>query len=41
MPGSMRERQQNVWELPVFLGRDAAGKTRHRSLTFRDGNRAA
>ena len=41
MPGSMRERQPGVWELRVFLGRDAPGKTRHRSLTFRGGKRAA
>ena len=41
MPGSMRERQAGVWELRVFLGRDAAGKTRHRSVTFRGGKRAA
>jgi integrase len=37
----MRERQPGVWELRVFLGRDAAGKTRHRSVTFRGGKRAA
>ena len=41
MPGSLRQRQPNVWELRVFLGRDAAGKVRHRSLTFRGGKRAA
>lgn len=41
MPGSMRERQPGVWELRVFLGRDAAGKTRHRGVTFRGGKRAA
>ncbi len=41
MPGSMRERQPDVWELRVFLGRDASGKTKHRSVTFRGGKRAA
>ena len=41
MPGSLRQRQPNVWELRVFLGRDAAGKVRHRNLTFRGGKRAA
>jgi len=29
MPGSMRQRQPNVWELRVFLGCDANGKVRH------------
>jgi len=41
MPGSLRQRQPNVWELRVFLGRDDAGKVRHRNLTFRGGKRAA
>ena len=41
MPGSMRERRPGVWELRVFLGHDAAGKTRHRSVTFRGAKRAA
>jgi len=41
MPGSMRERQPNVWELRVFLGRDASGKVRHGNQTFRGGKRAA
>ena len=41
MPGSMRERQPNVWELRVFLGRDASGKVRHDYQTFRGGKRAA
>ena len=41
MPGSMRERQPNVWELRVFLGRDASGKVRHGYQTFRGGKRAA
>ena len=41
MPGSMRERQPNVWELRVFLGRDANGKVRHGYQTFRGGKRAA
>jgi integrase len=37
----MRERQPNVWELRVFLGRDANGKVRHGYQTFRGGKRAA
>ena len=41
MPGSIRERQPNVWELRVFLGRDANGKVRHGYQTFRGGKRAA
>lgn len=41
MPGSLRQRQPNVWELRVFLGRDDVGKVRHRNLTFRGGKRAA
>jgi len=41
MAGSMRERQPNVWELRVFLGRDANGKVRHGYQTFRGGKRAA
>ena len=41
MPGSMRERQPNVWELRVFLGRDDNGKVRHGNQTFRGGKRGA
>ena len=41
MPGSMRERQPNVWELRVFLGRDDKGKVRHGNQTFRGGKRMA
>jgi len=41
MPGSMRERQPNVWELRVFLGRDQNGKVRHANQTFRGGKRMA
>jgi integrase len=41
MPGSLRERQPNVWELRVFLGRDDNGKVRHGYRTFRGGRRAA
>ena len=41
MPGSLRERQPNVWELRVFLGRDDNGKVRHGNQTFRGGKRAA
>ena len=37
----MLERQPNVWELRVFLGRDANGKVRHGYQTFRGGKRAA
>ena len=41
MPGSMRERQPNVWELRVFLGRDDNGKVRHANQMFRGGKRMA
>jgi len=41
VPGSIRERQPNVWELRVFLGRDVSGKVRHGYQTFRGGKRAA
>lgn len=41
MAGSMRERRPGVWELPVFVGRDASGKVRHRNATFHGTKRAA
>lgn len=41
MAGSMRERRPGVWELRVFVGRDAAGKVRHRNATFHGTKRAA
>ncbi|MHB1711543.1 MAG: hypothetical protein ACYCV7_09090 [Acidimicrobiales bacterium] len=37
----MRERQPNVWELRVFLGRGHNGKVRHGNQTFRGGKRTA
>ena len=41
MAGSMRERRSGVWELRVYLGRDAAGRVRHHYVTFEGGKRAA
>lgn len=41
MAGSMREKQPGVWELRVFLGRDARGRVRHLSRTHRGPKRAA
>ena len=41
MSGSMREKRPGVWELRAFLGRDTAGKVRHRSVTFEGGKRQA
>lgn len=42
MAGSIRVRTApDVWELRVFLGRDANGRVRHRSSTFRGSRRAA
>ncbi|HVL94160.1 MAG TPA: tyrosine-type recombinase/integrase [Acidimicrobiales bacterium] len=41
MPGSLGGKRPGVWELRVFLGRDAAGKVRHRSHSFRGGKRDA
>jgi integrase len=44
MAGSIRERKDrgvDTWELRIFLGRDAAGKVRHRSALFRGSRRAA
>jgi len=37
----MREKRPGVWELRVYLGRDTAGRVRHRSVTFRGGKRPA
>jgi hypothetical protein len=37
----MRERKPGVWELRVFVGRDASGKVRHRNATFHGTKRAA
>jgi len=39
--GSMRERSPGIWELRVFIGRDAAGKVRHKSSSFHGGKREA
>ena len=44
MAGSLRprlERGADAWELRVYLGRDAAGKVRQRSVLFRGPKRAA
>ncbi len=44
MAGSLRprlERGADAWELRVYLGRDAAGKVRQRSVLFRGSKRAA
>jgi integrase len=41
MAGSMRERTPGVWELRVHLGRDARGKVKQVSRTFRGQKRAA
>jgi integrase len=38
MAGSLRKRPdrgRDVWELRIYLGRDASGRVRHRSVTFR------
>jgi hypothetical protein len=44
MAGSLRQRPDrgaDAWELRVYLGRDAAGKVRQRSVLFRGTKRAA
>lgn len=44
MAGSLRQRPDrgaDAWELRVYLGRDAAGKVRHRSVLFRGTKRSA
>ncbi|KJE77170.1 hypothetical protein [Ferrimicrobium acidiphilum] len=42
MAGSIRlRRQPNVWELRVFVGRDANGKVKHRYSTFIGSKRDA
>jgi integrase len=44
MAGSLRrrpDRGRDAWELRVFLGRDARGRVRHRSETFRGSESAA
>ncbi|MHB8329909.1 MAG: tyrosine-type recombinase/integrase [Acidimicrobiales bacterium] len=42
MRGSLREKGgTGTWELRVFLGRDARGRVRQRSVTFRGTKRAA
>ncbi|HZD66692.1 MAG TPA: tyrosine-type recombinase/integrase [Acidimicrobiales bacterium] len=44
MAGSIRgrpDRGADAWELRVVLGRDATGRVRHRSVTFRGSRRAA
>ena len=41
MPGSLREKRPGVWELRIFLGRDAAGRVKHRSSVFHGKKREA
>lgn len=44
MAGSLRQRLDrgsDAWELRVYLGRDVAGKVRHRSVLFRGTKRSA
>ncbi len=41
MQGSKRERAPGVWELRVYVGRDATGTKRWKSRTFRGGEKAA
>ena len=41
MRGGLREKRPGVWELRVFLGRDEAGRVRHRSVTVQGGKRQA
>ena len=41
MPGSVRQRQPGVWELRVYVGRDAGGRVRHKHATFRGTKKAA
>ncbi|HEX2699063.1 MAG TPA: site-specific integrase [Acidimicrobiales bacterium] len=41
MVGSLREKSPGMWELRVYLGRDAAGKVRHKHTRFRGGKRQA
>jgi len=36
-----QDRGSDVWELRTFVGRDAKGRVRHRSITFRGSKRAA
>ncbi len=41
MAGSVRQRRPGVWELRIFLGRDEAGRVRHRHLTVEGSKRVA
>ena len=41
MAGSLRQVGDNVWELRVFLGRDANGRVRHRYARVRGTKRVA
>jgi integrase len=41
MAGSVRRVRDDVWELRVYVGRDANGRIRHRHRTFRGTKRAA
>ncbi len=44
MAGSIRKREDrgpDAWELRIFVGRDGAGRVRHRSTLFRGTRRAA
>jgi hypothetical protein len=38
---TLREREPGVWEVRVFVGRDAAGRPRQMSRTVRGSRRAA
>jgi len=41
MAGSLRQRNSGIWELRVYLGRDDAGRVRHKYTTFEGTRRAA
>jgi integrase len=41
MPGSLREKRKDVWELRIYVGRDAEGKIRHVQRTFNGTRKAA
>jgi hypothetical protein len=41
MAGSLRQRSPGVWELRVYIGRDSAGRVRHKYATFEGTKRAA
>jgi hypothetical protein len=41
MAGGLRQRNSGVWDLRVHLGRDNAGRVRHKLTTFEGTRRAA